>query len=789
MNRADGFGSRDVCALVLLAAFAVGFLWPSTLGGRVMLPADLLLVMEPWRHYSGLFPDFRRVSNPILDAVQQFYPWRKFAGEILRRGEIPLWNPYELCGNPFVGNNQSAVFYPETWLHALMPPERALGWATALYLFCSGSLMYWFLRVLALRRLACIVGALAFMFNGFIIGWLCFPSFRSVPGWLPGMLAAFEMSTRGRRPLWMGVCGLLTGLQFLAGNLHISLYVLVAFVSWVAFRCGVRWRRDGCRPVLVSAASAGGALVVGGLVACVQLLPTLELAGMSSRAGGLAYQAVLDQAIPWQNLLGLLMPDLLGNPVDYNHWGAELGKVYRAYTESALYVGVLPVLLAPLGWRRQETRYWLALAACGALLAIGTHLNAVLYFLVPGFRSLSGIGRAVMLVATGVAIAGAIGLDTVLRSGSAARHRSVRMIALSACGLGLLGLVSGLWTWAFTGRLEASLPGIGNYTLLQVMRFLVFLGAGCGSVLALLRWPRPGAVLVVAVLAADLYLFMSKFTPHTDPAILALRPRAIETMRMPPGQSRVLGLGRDPIRRMAPNTAMIVGLEDVQGSDSLEVGTYRRMLTAGSSERLGFSQPDPALPLMDLLGVRFIHSGVPVEGAPKLRLVSDTDGYLYENPRALPRAFIASGCEAVTPQEAFRRVTAPDFDPRGTVLLDAQVPVRAATAAGVTDVTVAAYTPNAVTLTGTFHPGQVVVLADTYYPGWWAYAGAVKAPVLRANYALRAVLVPDSAAPVGSPEQIRFLYVPGTFWVGGFLSLAAAGVLAGLAGFVVGRRG
>jgi len=73
---------RELIPLVVIAAVSVGFLWRSTLGGRVLLPADLLLVMEPWRHYRHQFPEFHRVSNPMLDPVQAFYPWRKYAAAV-----------------------------------------------------------------------------------------------------------------------------------------------------------------------------------------------------------------------------------------------------------------------------------------------------------------------------------------------------------------------------------------------------------------------------------------------------------------------------------------------------------------------------------------------------------------------------------------------------------------------------------------------------------------------------------------------------------------------------------
>lgn len=771
----------DLLCLGLLAVLSIGFLWRCTLGGRVMLPADLLLIMEPWKHHSYQFPEFRRVGNPILDAVQQFYPWRKFAGENLRAGHIPLWNPHELCGNPFMGNNQSALAYPETWLHALMPPERALGWATALYFLLSGGLMYWFLRLLDLRRAACLLGAIAFMFNGFVVGWLCFPSFRSVPGWLPGMLGGYELVMQGRRARGLAIAGLCTGMQFLAGNLHISLYVLMVFSAYALARGlgligGGEHEEHGERLTERRALRRGvlaavGVLILGGMLACGQLLPTLELVGMSSRAAGGSYGELLYNALPLPVLLTALMPDVLGNPVDYNDWGATLGKVYRAYTERALYVGVLPVLLLPAAFigRRRQAWFWLAVIAVGGLLALGTHLNALLYYLVPAFKSLTGIGRAVVMVSTGLAVGGALGLHCLLELAASHRDRVLRYLSVAVPALGAIGLAGGLWAWLYTGQFEDQIPGVGAYTLLQLLRFGILLAVGGAGLWLLTRRQAVGVAIVLACLVADMYLFVDKFSPAERPEYLQVHSAAVERMRSAPEGGRMLSLGKDPIHRMAPNTPMIVGLQDIQGSDSLEVGRYRRLLRALCHEDADFPQPDPSLPAIDLLGVRYVHSSRPLEGIEKLAPVSAAEGYLYENLQALPRAFSPERWEPGGEGD-LQRVAAVDFDPRKLALVEGGPAGRGAAA----EVHVTQRNGDSLELSGSFAPGQVIVVANTFYPGWRAYQGKAQLPLLRANHALSALRTESADTP------IRVVYAPSCFAVGGFLGLLALGVIAGL---------
>jgi len=774
----------ELLPLLVLAALPLAFLWRTTVGGKAMLPGDLLLIMEPWRHYSDQFPEFDRVGNPILDAVQQFYPWRKYAGESLRQGLIPLWNPYEFCGNPFVGNDQSAVFYPETWLHALMAPEHALGWATALCLFVAGGLTYWFLRVLELRRSAALLGAVAFMFNGFIVGWLCFPSLRSVPGWLPGMLAAFELSLRRQRSRWAAVCALFVGMQFLAGNLHISLFVLIVFFAYAAFRCVGAWVRGERRAAALAAAGALAASLLGALLAAVQLLPTLELATMSGRAGGLPYAYHLKHALQVPYLLAALMPDLFGNPVDYNHWGCYLGPVYRAYTETAWYIGVAPVLLAPAAFLRRPRSlawFWLALLASGLALAMGTPLYALIYHLVPVAQSLPGIGRAILMASTALAMLGALGLDALLEQAHTKRPDQVRRYALAAgAGILLVGLIGGLWAWVASGAYERVAPGLGAYTLLQIARFGLFCVLAAVLV-GLLPWrKRLAAGLLVVLLAADLFWFFVKFTPATRPEYLHLQAQSIELIKQDTGWPRILALGRDGIHRMGPNTPMIVGLEDIQGSDSLDIGAYRRLLNGLSSEELGFPQPDPTLPALDLLGVKYIVSAVELKSIPGVSLLPHYDSWLYLNEQALPRAFTVPDYVVKSEDaQALAAVTSRDFEPsKKAVFVGPDRPSgRHRPPLLSKPVQVTAHEPNAVTVVGDLRPGQVLVLADAYYPGWRAFQDGRECRVLRADYALRAVQIEQPC------KQVRFVYLPASFTVGAFASLAAVAFLAGVAAF------
>ena len=402
----------------------------TTIGDRALLPTDLYLRMQPWRAHAREFNAPAQVSNPILDAVQQFYPWRLYAARQVRQGVVPLWTPLMLSGHPFVANNQSAVFYPETWLHYLIRPLKALGWATLAFLIIAGSTMYAFLRTIGVRPTAAAVGGVSFMLCGFFVGWLMFPTARSTGAWLPLMLLGFERSVRSGRRSWLGLTAFGDGhglprrapahrhlraarLRALRGNFGSSAWRWTACAGrgWRATRrwpwCGAGSRCDCWRPASSPRLRADRAV--------------------DSRIAGVDYPDLVRQrAGPAATALGL-MPDIFGNPADGNHWGGDLnawwGRSPRAYTETALVprrraaaAGLAGLALRP----RRQSWFWLGLLVFALLLAFGTPANLLLRYLVPGLPAADGHQGVACLACTAGAVLGALGMDALMRAGEQA---------------------------------------------------------------------------------------------------------------------------------------------------------------------------------------------------------------------------------------------------------------------------------------------------------------------------------------------------------------------------------
>src|SRR5271165_322782 len=66
------------------------------------------------------------------DIGHQVLPWLQVQAAALHRGELALWDPNLLGGQPLVGQLQPAVFSPLTWILLVGPLDESghlrLGW-------------------------------------------------------------------------------------------------------------------------------------------------------------------------------------------------------------------------------------------------------------------------------------------------------------------------------------------------------------------------------------------------------------------------------------------------------------------------------------------------------------------------------------------------------------------------------------------------------------------------------------------------------------------------------------
>jgi hypothetical protein len=739
---------RLALALLLLAALVIGWPW---LSGRVTIP---------W------------------DAKAHFQPQIQFLAQSLAEGQAPFWAPYVFSGHPQIADPQSMIFAPPFLALALIDGAPSL-WAVdctlfAMLLLSGAALIVWF-RDQGWHWAGGLIGALAFCY-GAAMAWRIQHIGQVLSlAYLPlGMLAIDRALARGSL-LWGLAAGVVVA-AIVLGRDQVALLTIYLFVAFTAWRIAsaTRSRRAPSAALLPLSATAITALTL----AAIPIALTALFAGDSNRPT-IDYLGAGRGSLHPALLLTLVAPDMFaaaGRMEDY--WGPpsfawQQTGLFVAQNVGVLYLGALPLLLFALAalrgdlWQR-EIRFFTCAAGLALLYALGwyTPVFKVLYELVPGIQLFRRPADAAFLVGGLGAILAGYGAHRLFSvPGGGFDARAIRSIAGMLAAACTIALVLAVWLER-TPRLVLPLTLAGAAF------------AGAAAALWLVRpllstKPAVAAALLSGVLILDLAYNNG---PSTSSALPANTYDGLE----PRTRNATIGIlksivvendrRRDRIELVGlgfhwPNASLTHNLENTLGYNPLRLALYSKAVGAedhvGLPEQRKFSPLFPSYrsTLADLLGLRFIATGIPIEEidhglrSGDLKLITRTsDGYIYENPRAVDRVRFATQAQSADFARLLRDGQWPPVDLSSTVLLEGAVAVQGQRRRG--QVSIVSYQNTEVKLEVDSPDGGWAVLNDVWHPWWYVDLDGKPAQLLRANVLFRAVAVP------AGHHEVRFTFRP-----------------------------
>jgi hypothetical protein len=332
-------------------------------------------------------------------------------------------------------------------------------------------------------------------------------------------------------------------------------------------------------------------------------------------------------------------------------------------------------------------------------------------------------------------------------------------------------------------RIQSFIPSNVRMYLPMLMP-LLFLGitSGLSRRPAAARWRAAAGVGLTLV---DLCVIGVQFNPAVSSDEVFPIPDGVEVIRRDAELYRVVGTGLT----LYPNSGMTLGLYDVRGYDAVLPQRYVNLIDRVDGHyRHGLNSlfVEVDSPLLDLLNVKYALADGPLQGRWELVYAGQGSVNVYRNPDALPRAFVVHEADIVDgPAASLARVTDPSFDFRRSVVLE-QTPTNwnppSSGHPGDSTVTVVDYGPNEVVLAVSTSTTGLLVLTDTYAPGWRAYLDDTSAPVHVANHAFRVVVVPRGQ------HRVQFRYQPTTFSIGLWTSVLSSVIALVVAALIILRR-
>jgi hypothetical protein len=562
-------------------------------------------------------------------------------------------------------------------------------------------------------------------------------------------------------------------------------------------------------------------------------LPTLEVARRSAR-WSLPASAQQFWSLHPLSLLQMGLPLFVVDLPLQAEWRQRLFEGREPFLES-VYIGLpaLALAAAALLGRARHASFLAGIAVLSGLVALGRHtfFHAAAVRLVPFLAILRFPQKATILVALALALLAGLGFETWSRSGFWSSRRAF------VIGLGLAASVSLL---ALAGVLFGAEP-LGRATLLLEVEagapyrqfwapvagqlaMAAFCAAGVlmAAVLAATgRTSEARSAAVVGVLAVtSLVAAHRTLHPSAPPALVASRSPILQVLKpglgtrvltydygaVPGSSERYLGRRSAHLVDAVPRgwsyrEGVAFGLQQylpspmptrygIFGSfDVDQRGLYPRELD--ELTRLLWALDDaPAARtrLLQLGGVSHVVT-LHTRGFEALPEVGRFPSVYPEPIRVLrveeplPRSYVVEGIRIVPDADALAALVDPSFDFRRGVLLREGLPARTAEADSAGESRVVSYLPDRVQLEVSSRRPAVVVLLDSFDPGWKAWVDGEPARILRANVAFRAVPVPAGV------HRVEMRYRPRALSLGIAVSLLAAAIaLAAVALVVSGAR-
>ena len=626
-----------------------------------------------------IFPwDFRSVQLPLMT----------FLADQLKLGRFALWNPFNYCGYPVFANIEACYFHPLVLLSAFVSAHTSLGlpkmleWTVVLQLWGSGIAAYHCLREFGASRPAAWVGAIIFQTSGYFASQAEHMGAMMAVAWMPlAWLAILKLRERFRAG-WLATLGFALGMAILGGLPQATLPVIVSTIVLSIVLAVIR----SARMMVIAYSLIGSALGVG--LAAVQFIPTLQLTQWSVakyRAGWLGAGGGLH----WQSLVSLVLPN------HYNQFNLANFKGPADVTFLYLYCSIGGLLLAIFALIRFRSAMvpLAVMTGFGLLWMLGEHepLWNLLYPLLPESIRI-GIHPEFSYCIFSFGLAG-----------------------LAAMGLDRLPVRD---TWRY-------LAGF----VIAIDLFLV--GSGRPMNLASLD-AEPGVTRDAFDGSAALLRDVKQYVDRQSP------PWRLDNTE----DTNIDWANQSPILQIATaNGASPLALEEV----------IQLRLFQHDGFRWGWYYPIDKFdsPVIDAMNVKYLIAGAKqsprVQRAGRFQHMASLPlGYeLFENRSAMPRFFLVHDAVAGRSLAETRRlIETAAVDLRRTAITDPPIHLPPGGSGELDAVGVIEYRPASLALKVTTAAPSLLVLAESYYPGWQAWVDDREAALYRADIAFRGVAVP-----------------------------------------------
>ena len=745
-----------------------------------------------------------QMISPALDTTGIFSFWRwLYSSTVLQYGELPLWNPYIFSGTPFLGNPQTAMFYPINALFILFPSNLTFGYVFMLDVFLMGVFTYLFARTIELSKFASLISAIVFMFSGTVTSRIYAGHLTILDAfvWFPLILLFYEMAIKERKLVYGIMAGFALTLMFFTGHTQFIAYGLMASVMYFIFRSyGIIKKERKSRRILNLVVILFISMVVFFSLIAIQLLPSLEFSNYADRAGGISFKDASTFSLTPQYFITLIIPEFFGSPINNTYW--HHGNLW----ELCGYAGVLPLILALIGIIYRKNNIYMPIFSVMALFTLlfslgkYTPIFTIFYYYVPGFDLFRAPARFLFVYVFSISILAGFGSSFLTENISKKQlhefskfTKSLILISILSMILLILSYFAKSFIISFGQSIIAEnyliysqlyqyplsywydFTNVVYSTILQsVIIFIIFLVTST----YILYLKAKGKInlnhfqyIVILLILLDLFAFGWNFIDTKNPDDIFKPPEYIEIIKSDDSRYRVLG-------PLAQSIASKSDIELVNGYDPSYTRLYQDFLWLSGNQSISNNPnyglvidiPDISdihnLNILRLLNIKYIITEKEPNTIGLYKVYSQNNLSIYEVNETMQRAFIVRDARIIqNKSEIFNVLQDNNFNITEEIILEQNPGVPIHNEGKFENVKIARYTPNRIDLEINMTNPGFLVLSEIWYPGWKAYDNNRKSEVYKTDYALRSIFV------VEGEHHISFIYEPESYSIGKKISV------------------
>lgn len=759
------------------------------LEGKTLLPLDLLHnALLPWAN-DVQKPEF--ASHFGIDAIKEYLPVYQFHGNELDSGRFPTWNPYNRGGSAYIDNPVRIPFHPIKWLMLKLPAAQVLDIGAVLHFCLAFIAMAFYLRSFGLAAPAILFGGLSWTFCAFFVFGFMHERQIATISLIPLILLFFEKLYSNPTSKHVLQTGIVLGMSLLiAGPTAILVLIFILGLRLVGY-----WMFESTPPNNRRIIALVATAIMAFALASPTLLSTAQ--GISNSVRDFeyssAYAAGSHFGIAIAGYFGLLIstihPYALGS-----RDSIDVLKLTGYTIRLAPFAGSFAIIFALIAIKQiriqRHTRWLILLFVAGFVL-----------MLPPVVELLSQ--RNIIVVVFALVVCAAVGVDRFLKMSPEQLKRSGKFVFIFAALVwaGFLfrelvlvfiekqmleiitrGIQANLTGYLFERYPEWKLESGPRFLALQHLSSLPNLLFLAGITVIWIAWrasAKEGRIrwrlLVVAVATLAPVLFAAQNIFITDTRLFPVpeKPDYLNLATTDPGPPRVLIPMENLHDRllMPGNLPQFFGLAQARG-----YGSIFSLNTAILTRDLA-----PEHPLYEVVNINYLitarDSTVVSKAFPHTVYEGELNIHTREQPAS--RFRLTGRLEKADSREKAVSLARADSRPiRQRSFYLAALPDRYTTPFdAIGDLNIHKVEVTSAELTATMETDGLLVMGDSYYPGWQATVNGKTTEIYAVDGALRGIWLTKGS------NRVRFEYTHWPSIIGFSLQLALLLIIIAVLGY------